>query len=200
MIRPQFVAVEGPSGVGKTAVAERLADRLAAISPIGAHLTCEPTRTPLGQMLRKQEAFLTGRAFALAQAADRAAHIETEIIPQLDDGRDVVVARYLPSSLVQQRLDGLDLDEAWGYNQYTLPATVIDLEDNPAALRGRLSQRPFLSRFQHSGSPERELALFRETRGFLASHEWTQHSVTCAGRSLDQVVQDILTVLSLPVS
>lgn len=191
----QFIAIEGPKAVGKTTIAERLADRLAAIGDIGVHLTAEPTRTPLGQVVRRQESMLHGRALALALAADRYAHVETEIIPQLDDGRHVVTARYVPSSLVLQRIDGLDLDEIWSYNRYVLPATVIYLEDDPATIRGRRSQRATLSRLEASGSPERELALYREAKAFLDEQEWKQHVIDCAGRTEEQVVGDILGAL-----
>ena len=191
----QFIAIEGPNAVGKTTIAELLADRLAAIGDIGVHLTGEPTRTPLGQVVRRQEGMLHGRALALALAADRYAHVETEIIPQLDDGRHVVTARYLPSSLVLQRIDGLDLDEIWSYNRYVLPATVIYLEDDAATIRGRLGQRATLSRLEASGSPERELGLYREAKAFLDEQEWKQHIIDCAGRTPDQVVGDILGAL-----
>ncbi|MEU7906378.1 dTMP kinase [Actinoplanes sp. NPDC049118] len=193
-----FIAIEGPNAVGKTTIAELLADQLAAIGDFGVHLTSEPTRTPLGQLLRRQESLLHGRALALALAADRAAHVDTEIIPQLDDGRHVVTARYVPSSLVLQRIDGLDLDEIWSYNRYALPATVVYLEDDPATIRDRLARRPVLSRLEASGSPERELSLYREARDFLADQQWRQHTIDCAGRRPDQVVADILGSLISP--
>jgi len=196
----QFIAIEGPNAVGKTTIADLLADQLAAIGDIGVHLTSEPSRTPLGQLLRRQEGLLHGRALALALAADRSAHVETEIIPQLDDGRHVITARYVPSSLVLQRIDGLDLDEIWSYNRYVLPATVIYLEDDPRTIRERLNQRPALSRLEASGSPERELALYREAKDFLTSQEWRQHTIDCAGKTPDQVVGDILGALISPVT
>ncbi|BCY11068.1 dTMP kinase [Actinoplanes sp. L3-i22] len=191
----QFIAIEGPSAVGRSTIAELLADRLAAIGDIGVHLTAEPTRTPLGQLVRRQQNMLHGRALALALAADRYAHVETEIIPQLNDGRHVVTARYVPSSLVLQRIDGLDLDEIWSYNRYVLPATVIYLEDDPATIRARLCQRATLSRLEASGSPERELVLYREAKAFLDEQEWKQHVISCAGRTEEQVVGDILGAL-----
>jgi dTMP kinase len=191
----QFIAIEGPNAVGKTTIAELLADRLAAIGDIGVHLTGEPTRTPLGQVVRRQEGMLHGRALALALAADRYAHVETEIIPQLDDGRHVVTARYVPSSLVLQRIDGLDLEEIWSYNCYVLPATVIYLEDDPNTIQQRLDQRARLSRLEATGSPERELALYRQAKSFLDGQEWKQHIIDCAGRIPEQVVSDILGAL-----
>jgi dTMP kinase len=197
---PQFIAIDGPNAVGKTTIAELLANELAAISTVGVHLTSEPTRTPLGQLLRRQEAVISGRALALALAADRATHIETEIIPRLDEGRHVVTARYVPSSLVLQRIDGLDLDEIWTYNQYFLPATVIYLEDEPDTLRQRLASRAQLSRLEVTGSPERELAYYRDAKNFLDQQEWRQHIINCAGRTPKEVVRVIVGELLASVT
>lgn len=190
-----FIAVEGPSGVGKSTVARLLADRLAELGPGGAHLTGEPTRTPLGQFLRRQEAFLHGKALALALAADRAAHIETEIIPRLDDGLHVVTDQYVASSLVLQRIDGLDLGEIWSYNRYVLPATVIYLEDHPEVIRTRLAARPNLTRLELAGSPEKELALYRDAATHLRRQQWRQHVVACNGLTPDQIVDLIFALL-----
>jgi dTMP kinase len=193
---PQFIAIEGPTAVGKTTIAELLANQLAPLSTVGVHLTREPTRTPLGQLLRRQEPVLTGRALTLALAADRAAHVETEIIPQLDDGRHVVTVRYLASSLVLQRVDGIDIEEIWTYNQYVLPATVIYLEDHPDTLRERLGRLGAPSRLQLAATPERELHLYREARDFLNGQEWRQHTVDCANRTPEQVVRTIIGALT----
>src|SRR6266542_4078368 len=90
-----FLAVEGPNGVGKTTIATRLATQLRVRTDRPVHLTSEPTDTPLGRLLGRSGFVLQGRALALALAADRAAHIEIEIIPALDDGSHVVTDRYV---------------------------------------------------------------------------------------------------------
>lgn len=191
-----FIAVEGPNGVGKTTIAKLLADRLAEVGNAGVHLTHEPTRTPLGQLLRRSESVLYGRALALALAADRTGHVETEIIPRLDDGLHVVTDRYVQSSLVMQRIDGLDLPEIWSYNRYVLPAISIYLEETAQVIRDRLAARPSLSRLQATGSPEKELRLYRDATNYLRRYDWQQHTVACHGQTPEQIVTNILGILS----
>ncbi|MEH1130157.1 dTMP kinase [Micromonospora sp. CPCC 206061] len=192
-----FIAVEGPNGVGKTTIATRLATRLQDRTGGSVHLTTEPTDTPLGRLLRASESVLHGRPLALTLAADRAAHVESEVIPALDNGRHVVTDRYVQSSMVLQRVDGLDLDEIWAYNQYVLPATSIYLEDEPQVITGRLGQRTSLTRLEIVGSPRRELELYREARQFLGSEDWQQHVIDCHGKDPDRVVTAILDCLKL---
>jgi dTMP kinase len=80
-----FIAIEGPNGVGKSTSARLLAPRL-AMRGHSVHLTAEPSRTRLGALIRQTEAELSGRALALAVAADRAAHVTDEIEPALAAG------------------------------------------------------------------------------------------------------------------
>jgi dTMP kinase len=187
-----FIAVEGPNGVGKTTVAALLAARLHARTGTRVHLTGEPTSSPLGQLLRDSESVLHGRPLALALAADRAAHVEDEIIPTLDGGAHVVTDRYVPSSLVLQHLDGLDLREIWSYNRYVLSAIVFYLTDDPVVITERLTRRPWLTRLEASGTPAQELQLYRKAFTFLKRDQWRQYWVDCRRKDPDRVVADIL--------
>jgi dTMP kinase len=192
-----FVVIEGPNGVGKTTTATLLATRLRERSATAVHLTTEPSNTPLGRLLRSSEAILTGRALALAIAADRYAHLESEIVPLLDGGHHVVCDRYVQSSLVLQRVDGLSLGEIWRYNAYVLPPTVtFYLEDHPEVLRERLAERGELSRLEMTGSPGRELQLYNEAKDFLRRHDWDQVTIDCHGKTPEQIVAAILKRLN----
>ena len=73
-----FIAIEGPNAVGKTTITGQLAAALRARGT-EVHVTTEPSATPLGRLVRSAESYLTGRALALAVAADRYAHLEAEI-------------------------------------------------------------------------------------------------------------------------
>lgn len=159
----------------------------------GVHVRDAVAEAALGQP--SGQAVLHGRALALAIAADRAAHVETEIIPRLDDGLHVVTDRYVPSSLVLQRIDGLDLNEIWSYNRYVLPAVTIYLEDDPRVIRDRLTGRSALTRLEVTGTPKRELAFYRDAERFLRRHDWQQHTVDCHSLTPDEVVTAILGLL-----
>ena len=189
-----FIAVEGPNGVGKTTIAKQLADRWAQRSGMLVHLTSEPSSTSLGRWLREAETSMTGRSLALALAADRYTHVDDEIIPILDSGSHVVTDRYVQSSLVLQRVDAVDLDEIWSYNRYVLPpALSVYLDDDPVTITARLRARPRLSRLEATGTPERELSLYREAYRFLDRHRWRQQIVDCRGRTPDEIVETVLT-------
>ncbi|WP_433687977.1 dTMP kinase [Micromonospora carbonacea] len=192
-----LIAVEGPNGVGKTTIAGLLAERLRHRTGQPVHLTTEPTRTRLGDLLREAEAVLHGRALALAIAADRTTHIEDEIIPALDAGGIVVTDRYVQSSLVLQRVDAVDLREIWSYNRYVLqPAISLYLVDDPQVITARLAARRRLTRLEATGTPERELRLYQQAFDFLARQSWHQVKIDCEGRDPDQVVSAILDTLA----
>lgn len=188
-----FIVIEGPNGVGKTTAASLLVQRLRERQDVPVHLTTEPSNTPLGRLLRSSEAVLHSRALALAIAADRYAHLESEVVPLLDEGHVVVSDRYVQSSLVLQRLDGLSAGEIWRYNAYVLPPTVsFYLEDKPEVIRQRLEGRSALSRLELTGSPDRELLLYQEAMDFLRRQDWEQVAVDCHGKNPEQVVAVIL--------
>jgi dTMP kinase len=195
MTGPGFIVVEGPNGVGKTTSATVLAEHLSRRS-IAVHATTEPSNTPLGRLVRSNEANLSGRALALAVAADRCAHIDIEIKPTLNAGKVVISDRYVQSSLVLQRLDGLSAEEIWRYNSFVLPPTMsFYLQLDPATIQDRLNKRRRLSRLERVGSPDRELTLYNDAFQFLAQRGWHQIQLDCRGLDPDGVVGAMLEEL-----
>ena len=194
-----FIAIEGPNAVGKSTVTDRLAAVLQARGSV-VQVTTEPSATPLGRLVRSAESYLVGRALALAIAADRHAHLDSEITPALRSGKVVISDRYVQSSLVLQRLDGLELDEIWSYNSHVaVPGMSVYLEDDPGVIAARLMRRPALSRLEEKGSPARELALYRDAFRFLARRRWPQARIDCRGLDPEGVAAAIVTRLSPPL-
>lgn len=176
-----FIVVEGPNGVGKSSVVGALAVELRSAG-IPVHVTREPTDSALGQAVRELESDMSGRALALACAADRHYHLEAEILPALARGDWVLSDRYLPSSLVLQRIDGLDPAEILEINADIRPAdVVIYLESEVSVLNARLDQRGTTSRLERTGGPEIELAYYRDAYDLLAGQNWRQVRVDTSG-------------------
>ncbi|GAA0989906.1 hypothetical protein GCM10009555_074770 [Acrocarpospora macrocephala] len=197
MRSPLFIAVEGPNGVGKSTSAALLAKRLAELGT-AVHLTTEPSDSPLGRLVRSSESGLTGRALALAIAADRAAHLDAEILPALQSGRMVISDRYVQSSLVLQRLDGMEVAEIWRYNAFARPPEMsFYLQHDPAIIRTRLNERHVNSRLERVGTPERELELYDAAFRSLGRRGWRQFRIDCRDLDPDGVVTAMINRLDL---
>jgi len=114
----KFVVIEGIDGAGTTTQSGMLVDWLTSRGLAGA-LTSEPSGGPIGSLLRQ---ILKGRtiardaggnarpihndAIALLFAADRMDHLDSEILPLLAGGVNVVSDRYYHSSFTYQSLQG----------------------------------------------------------------------------------------------
>ncbi len=128
-----FVSFEGLDGSGKTTQAEHLRRRLEAEGR--AVVTArEPGGTPLGEQLRAlvlHGSEMTAWAEALLYAAARAELIAEVVAPALERGDDVILDRYLDSSVAYQGVGrGLGLEEV--------------LELNLQAVGGLLPDRTFV--------------------------------------------------------
>jgi dTMP kinase len=136
--RGVLITLEGVDGCGKTTQAALLCERLAARSlPVGpasapGAVIREPGATPAGEAIR--EVLLHGPAKlrpwteALLYAAARAELVETVLLPELRDGRVLVLDRFIDSSLAYQGFArGLGVDEVLAANQPALRGLLPDL-------------------------------------------------------------------------
>jgi dTMP kinase len=191
-----FVVVEGPNGVGKTTVCESLTRALVATGAT-VHATAEPTQTSLGKAIRELDSSMPAYALALSCAADRCDHLAREIQPRLAAGASVICDRYLPSSLVLQRIDGLDTEWIWVINKCAVqPDLTVYLEDDPETISARLDQRGRRSRFETKGSPALELNYYQAARDFLSGKNWKQTTVDCRLRSPGEIAEEIIAQLT----
>ncbi|MDG4767834.1 dTMP kinase [Solwaraspora sp. WMMD406] len=159
-----FVVVEGPSGVGKSTVVEHLhADLTTRDIPVVA--TKEPSDSTLGKLARQCTDEYRGLVLACLVTADRYHHLEHIIRPALRTGTIVVCDRYVPTSLVLQRLDGVDPEFLTQLNQYAAkPDLTVVLTGEPERSAQRASDRGIYSRFHHGGAAARvvEDQLYRD--------------------------------------
>jgi dTMP kinase len=108
---PLFLVLEGIDGAGTTTQVRLIADELRA-RRVPVHTTAEPSSGPVGSLLRLM---LTGRVtgaswqqLALLFAADRADHLDSEIVPNLREGVTVISDRYDHSSVAYQATSASD--------------------------------------------------------------------------------------------
>ncbi|KAB7845532.1 dTMP kinase [Streptomyces mobaraensis] len=158
-----FVTVDGPGGCGKSSVVTAL-DTVLAARGHHVHPTAEPSTSPIGVFTRAHADQITGRALACLVAADRHHHLDHEIRPALSQGRTVVCDRYLASTLVLQRLDGVPEDYLLALNTgIHLPDLAVILTAAPKTITARLTARGAHHRFEYDpGTPARELTLYQD--------------------------------------
>lgn len=168
--RPGFlVTVDGPNGSGKTYLTHALAAALRA-EGAAVHSTRQPSPSSLGDFVRRAEPTMSGRALATLVAADRHHQVATEIATQLREGKIVLCDRYVESSLVLQRLDGVATRFILAINAgIPRPDLRLRLTASPAVIGERLASRQPdpERRFEQIGGPERELGLYAEADKLL---------------------------------
>ena len=95
-----FIVLEGIDGSGKTTLARSLKSQLESVSGWEVRLTAEPTKGPVGSLLR-EERIDSPRAEAMLFIADRACHTE-EMRALVEKGITVICDRYYASTLAYQ--------------------------------------------------------------------------------------------------
>lgn len=162
--RPVFVTLDGPGGTGKSTTTEHLHRYLTA-QGYTVHSTTEPSHGPLGQIARRDTDTYTGHALACLVAADRYHHLNTEIRPHLAAGRIVLCDRYVASSYVFQRMDGVPIQFIESLNAAAdVPDLAVILIAEPTVTAHRIEQRGAHSRFEHGiTTSRRETGLYHDT-------------------------------------
>ncbi len=161
--RGKLITVDGANGAGKTTVIKKAIKELRK-NNMSICFAREPTDTMLGKFIRKQSETLNGITLACMVAADRYDHIKRTIEPKLKEGKIVIVDRYILSSLVLQRMDGVDSDFIFKIHKNIIKPDlqiVITAEEN--IIRERLRTRNSkLTRFEKDNQTKKELKYLEE--------------------------------------
>ena len=163
-----FVTLDGPGGAGKSTTSEHLRRYLTA-QGYTAHVTTEPSDGQLGRIARHSTHTYSGHALACLVAADRYHHLDTEIRPNLGAGRIVVCDRYVASSYVLQRMDGVPIGFIEALNAAAdIPHLAVILTADPTVTAHRIGQRGAHSRFETGITTSRtEADLYRDAAARL---------------------------------
>lgn len=191
-----LITLDGPGGVGKSTAVQRIVDTLTAAG-LRVHVTAQPSRAPLGELARHGTDTYHGMALACLCAADRHHQLAVEILPALRDGHIVVCDRYVPSSLVLQRLDGLSSDTVWHLNHGVYrPDLAIILNGDPHVIDSRLRGRGGHSRFERAAdNSDREAALYIRAATDLQGRGWPVTTLDCTTDAPDAVAGRIVSLI-----
>ena len=145
-----FVCFEGGEGAGKSTQSKLLQGWLEEAGH-SVVLTFEPGDTEVGRKVRQivldpATGELSHRTEVLLYAADKAEHVDTVVLPALEQGQVVITDRYVDSALAYQGagrvqdLDEVELVNRWATRDLRPHLTVVlDLE--PEHGFGRFEER-----------------------------------------------------------
>ncbi len=203
MPRGRLITIEGLDGAGKTTLAHGLQQELAERG-VEVVLMREPGGVQVAERIRelvKDPALHIGdRTEALLYAAARAQLVEEALMPLLNDGRWVLLDRFVDSSLAYQGGGrNLGIDQVRAINEFATrgihPDRTLFLEVEPelGRSRSRAREEP-VDRLEaeHDEFFERIHATYRE----LADHEPDRIRRIDAGATADQVLRAALEALS----
>jgi dTMP kinase len=200
MSPPGFLlTVDGPGGVGKSELVAALTRRFRHRTPL-VHPTAEPSGSRLGLTTRALANEVRGKALALLVAADRHHHLATEVQPRLATGHLVICDRYLASSLVLQRLDGVPLDFIRAINAgIVLPDLAVILTAPPDIIARRLVDRGAHHRFEWDlGNVSRELGLYEHAIEILESMSVRVLRIDVGSVTPESVAVEIARMVTIP--
>ncbi len=191
-----FICIEGLDGCGKTTQAQLLAKKLR--KGYNAVYTAEPSCGKIGTFIRKSylygEKRLSSVAEALLFAADRLEHVETEVLPALQQGRLVISDRYVYSSLAYQGAAGLSLDWIEKINKHALHvdfAVFIDVD--PQTVMQRLKPTRSVMENLETQQKVREIYLKFVERGDLVRIDGNKVQSEVAARLFAVVLEFLKT-------
>lgn len=127
-----FISFEGPDGAGKTSVLQGLLPKLATFG-----MDLETTREPGGVaiaegirslILNPENTTMDDKTELLLYIAARRQHLKERILPALEDGKLLLVDRFIDSSVAYQGFGrGLNVEDINWLNTYATDGLVPDL-------------------------------------------------------------------------
>ncbi|MHB9036598.1 MAG: dTMP kinase [Armatimonadota bacterium] len=194
-----FVTIDGPNAAGKTTAVSGVAEQLCLLG-YEVVTTGEPSTSEVGQLARRLESECRGLAFACLIASDRYFHLGYEVLPALADGKIVLSARYVESSLVLQRLDGVEFDLIWTINsKVPVPDLSVMLDVPVSILEQRLAERSQLDYYERNASRQQELEYYEDAITFLSQHGYTflrlSNGHVAIADTVGRITREILRIL-----
>jgi dTMP kinase len=192
-MKGKFIVFEGIDGSGLTTQAELL-EKYLRNKKYEVVLTKEPTNNLIGGIIRaalKKEWITSNRTLQLLFSADRAHHLEKDIIPALENGKIVISDRYFISTIAYGMIE-LEKDWLKALNSKFLLPDIIFIIDVPVEVS---IERIKASRFGFELFEEKK-KLEKIRNNFLElSKEYKNCFVINGNRSIEEVHKEIVKIV-----
>lgn len=191
-----FISFDGPNGVGKSTIVQEISSLL-SLEGYDVFLTKEPTNSHIGSLIRNSEELdsLRGKPLACLIAADRHAHIQAEIKPNIQQNKLVITDRYIPSSLALQNMDGVSMEYIWNINEgFLYPDILFFIYADETNILTRMEYRSHKTRFEREYTPLQELEFFKKAEKYLS-----QQGLNCISiqnnEGSEQAVNEVFSII-----
>ncbi len=177
-----FIVIDGPNGVGKSTVINRIMTDLANDLPDYECIKIsEPTKTSIGQSIREfSEKESHNNTLLNLVAADREFNHVEYIRPLLKKTNVILISdRYFTSSLVYQRMHGLEVNTILEiHKNIYIPDILIILEGDTDKIKERLQlERSSKQLFENPDNVEIEIAYFNDALEVLKGYKYNTRKV-----------------------
>lgn len=189
-----FIVLDGPDGAGLSTQAQLLEEWLRKKRK-KVLLTKEPNFGLIGGIIKaalKNEWKTDQKTLQLLFSADRAHHLQKEIIPALKKGYIVISDRYILSTYCFGTIDGLSLDWLRSLNsQFIKPDITIILDVPPEVSLERIKKsRPSLELFEDRKKLEKIRENYRKLK-----NEFPNTFVVDGTKSIEEVHEKIKKIV-----
>ncbi len=194
MKKGKFIVIEGLDGSGNSTQAQLLFKWLREDIGIKVAITKEPTDGFIGRQIRaflKKQYVCSPKTKQILFTADRALHLEEQIIPALSRGISEVCDRYILSSLAYGSSEGLNIDWLYQLNsRFLIPDITVLLNVRPKVCIKRIDE----NRNSDREFFEEEEKLKKVWKGYTKAVKFFPYVVSIDG---EQSVSDIFQYLKL---
>jgi dTMP kinase len=191
MTKEKFIVIEGCSGSGKSTLHVLMKNYFEEKGFVVFSTKEPPNHTPEKENNKK------GYELFDIILEDRRWHVNTKILPALNEGKIVICDRYVPSCLVYQYLDGVSKEHIWEtHRDFPIPELTIYLESPPEIIADRINQRETKTRYELDDFRKNEINEYNKVFDFLKLQNWNILKLDSNKNSPEQLLEIVINKLN----
>jgi dTMP kinase len=191
-----FLAIDGPNGVGKSTICKSIAEYWSSLNRNVCIIT-EPSSSSIGSLVKSfREMPEHALTLSCLVVADRYRNMIEEIRPKKANGYLVISDRYVPSTLVYQRIHGLPEQFLINLNSFAdKPDLTVIVDADLSTLKSRIIARKSNSYSENVSLLTKEVKLYAsigavlEDLGYPIMH--VQNDAECVNKAVAIIVNKL---------